>query len=437
MPRQLGSPQIRAAYHFLVAAEREGRVFSFKELQEGSGWAPGNVRVNLSKKLSDFVTKVNGGYKCSGVSTHTEESFCRLCSQNASLARDPHRPSLHPKIEGLVVKAREAALAAVQHYNNPTTVFRSDNYVVLMTIAFTSLFQAIFKRDGVDYTVYEKRTGKAKTVAGGKPMLWDVMHSAKHYEEDSSSPVVENLRFLTKMRHEIEHRALHISEIDVSLCGHCQAMIMNFERILVKEFTSYYSLRTSLTLPLHLSGERPGQTVKAMREIHSKEYEEIKEVVSQFHAGLGDDIVGDPSFCFRVWLIPKSANRAKSSDMSIEFVRLDDCTPQQREQLESAIVALKPYAQLVDIREQYPLGLKALAAELPINEWETRALVWELNLRDDPACCREFRWQSTSTKAFSMQALNILRSEIDRRGDMKDLRKRFSAHEKSRKLSES
>ena len=435
MPRQLGSPQIRATYHFLFAAESDGRIFGLEELQEASGWTQKTTQANLSKKLSDFVSKVDGGYKCRGVSTHTEESFCRLCSQKSALVQDPRRPSLHPKIDGLVVKAREAALAAVQHYNNPTTVFRSDNYVVLMNIAFTSLFQAIFESKRVDYTVYDRRTGKAKRVAGGKPMLWDVIQSAKYYEEDSGSPVVKNLRFLTKIRHEIEHRALHISEIDVSLCGHCQAMLMNFERILVKEFTSYYSLRTSLALPLHLSGDRPDETIEAMREMHRKEYDEIRGIINQFHEQLTDDIMGDPSFCFRVWLIPKSANRAKSSDISIEFVRLDDCTLQQRQQLENAIVAFKPYAQVVDLREQYPLGLKALAAELPINQWETSALIWELKLKEDPACYREFRWQSTSTKAFSKQALKVLRSELDHGVDMEDLRMRFSAYTReSRKL---
>ncbi len=331
-----------------------------------------------------------------------------------------------------MIKAREAALAAVQHYNNPTTVFRSDNYIVLMTIAFTSLFQSVFERDGVDYTVYDRKTGNAKTVAGGKPMLWDVIQSAKHYEEVPNSPVVENIGFLRRIRNEIEHRGFRITGIDVDLCGHCQAMLMNFESILVNEFTPYYSLKTSLALPLHLSGDRPAQTVESTRDVHRKEYEELKSVMNQFHANLEDDVLSDPSFCFRVWLIPKSANRAKSSDMSIEFVRVDDCTPEQREQLENAIVAFKPYAQVVDLREQYPLGVKALADELPINQWETQALIWEIKLRDDPVCYREFRWQSTNAKAFSHQALERLRSELER-VDMADLRKRFSEYGKSRR----
>ena len=45
-------------------------------------------------------------------------------------------------------KARDAALAAVEIYNKPAIDFRAGNYIVLMVIAWTALFHAIFYRRG-------------------------------------------------------------------------------------------------------------------------------------------------------------------------------------------------------------------------------------------------------------------------------------------------
>lgn len=47
--------------------------------------------------------------------------------------------------EDLLKKSREAALAAVQIFNNPNVTFKSETYVVLMIIAWTYLLHAYFR----------------------------------------------------------------------------------------------------------------------------------------------------------------------------------------------------------------------------------------------------------------------------------------------------
>src|ERR1051325_767610 len=134
MARRIGSDKMRRAYQFLTQAEAEGRTFTLDELREASGWSEQTFRAIRSKKIAHLLQRVSGGYQCTGTKTLNEETFCRLCSQSVLWARDPYRPRLNPKVEALVIKAREAALAAVQHYNNPTSMFRSGNYIVLMII---------------------------------------------------------------------------------------------------------------------------------------------------------------------------------------------------------------------------------------------------------------------------------------------------------------
>ena len=47
-----------------------------------------------------------------------------------------------------LAKAKDACLAAVTNYNRPGTAFRTRTYTVLMVIAWTALFHAIFHRRG-------------------------------------------------------------------------------------------------------------------------------------------------------------------------------------------------------------------------------------------------------------------------------------------------
>jgi hypothetical protein len=200
---KIGSPQIRRAYRFLIEAERAGRLLTGADLEAASGWSAKTTKAYLSKKLTPFLRKEAQGLKASGVRQLTEEAFCRWFSQKASLASEPRKPLLDPRTEGLVQKARDAALAAVQHYNNPTTVFRSGNFIVLMFIAYTALFHAVFERRGVAYQELDKKTNRPK-LKNGEPLLWDALRCARVYDPNPTSPMVANLGLLFPIRHKME-----------------------------------------------------------------------------------------------------------------------------------------------------------------------------------------------------------------------------------------
>ena len=215
----------------------------------------------------------------------------------------------------MVLKARDAAFAAVQHYNNPTTAFRSGNYIVLMIIGYTALFHAIFERRGISYVALD-RHGQPRLTSDGEPMLWDALHCARVYDQSPKSPLLANLDLFIPIRHKIEHRFM--PQLDPWIAGHCQSLLMNFERILTTEFTPYYSLNTSLTIALQFSTQRTAEAADALRRMHSAEYEALKEHIHRYEATLPDEIVADPNYAFRVWLVPKTARSARKSDISIE-----------------------------------------------------------------------------------------------------------------------
>ena len=54
----------------------------------------------------------------------------------------------------LLFKSREAALNAIQTFNNPLTTFKTETFIVLMVIAWTYLLHAYYRQEGVEYRYY-------------------------------------------------------------------------------------------------------------------------------------------------------------------------------------------------------------------------------------------------------------------------------------------
>lgn len=351
----VGSPKNRKAYRFLKAIRIDKQSFNLGELLSATGWRKETATQYLSTRLKPFVCRSDKGYKVLDTLPMSEDEFCCLVSQSVSLSRNPLRPQISIECEHRVVKAREAALAAIQNYNNPTATFRTGTYLILMIVAYTSLFHAIFERQGVSYVRRNERRESQK-IAGGD-ILWDALESAQYYAAnyasyylDDQNPkflscMIENIRLLLPIRHVFEHRDM--PPLDATLAAHCQSMLFNFETILHKEFTSYYSINSSLAVTLQFSTVRNDAAIATARRFHSQEYTELKQYINNFHAGLTDDIIENPAFAFRVWLIPKPAKDARKSDISIEYVHLDTSDPDQMAALQQSIVAIKQSIKFV------------------------------------------------------------------------------------------
>ena len=134
----------------------------------------------------------------------------------------------------LLKKSREAALAAVQIFNNPNISFKSESYVVLMIIAWTYLLHAYFRDQKIEYRYCQQN---------GKRRIFDkTKHGAYKYWElerclnDAKSPIdkdtANNLRFLIGLRHEIEHQMT--TRIDDILSARFQACCLNYNEYIKK-----------------------------------------------------------------------------------------------------------------------------------------------------------------------------------------------------------
>ena len=83
----------------------------------------------------------------------------------------------HSEKVDLILKSRDAALFAVQIYNNPLTKFKSESFIVLFVIAWTYLLHAYYRSKGIDYR-YCSIPNKRKVFernADGSVKCWDLI----------------------------------------------------------------------------------------------------------------------------------------------------------------------------------------------------------------------------------------------------------------------
>jgi hypothetical protein len=328
------SQAVVRAYKFLTDHEAGATRFSIADLATYSGWKESSAKTIAAKKLRPFITGAGDSLEVKGIAAYSEDEFVRLLSQRHEVAVDPKNPRLPPEIEALVRKARESALLALQIYNNPTTIFKTEGFIVLMVIAWTALLHAVLKRRGVECH-YKGDAGKPILI-DGDPKMWELAECLREIFKAEQSPVRTNVEFFIGLRNKIEHR--YVPAIDPHVAGECQAMLLNFDDLLSAEFGPYFGIRDSMTLPLQTSTIRSDEQSKALRKLQAGHFEEVKEFVDKFRAGLDSNVGGDQRFAFRVFLVPKVGNHRSSSDLAIEFVKVDSA---QADELGKQIVAVK------------------------------------------------------------------------------------------------
>ena len=107
----------------------------------------------------------------------------------------------------LLLKSQEAALNAIQTFNNPLTTFKAETFIVLMNIAWMYLLHAYYRKLDIDYRYFKQGPTRRKfdrTKHGGF-RYWELDQCLNVDACPLDQPTKQNLRFLIGLRHEIEH----------------------------------------------------------------------------------------------------------------------------------------------------------------------------------------------------------------------------------------
>lgn len=221
----------------------------------------------------------------------------------------------------LVKKSREAALSAVQIFNNPNISFKAEAYIVLMSISWTYLLHAYYREKGVEYRYYEMQGQRKRFHKTGKgaDKHWELERCLNSAESPIDKDAANNLRFLIGLRHEIEHQMT--SRIDDLLSARFQACCLNYNTYLKQFFGDNLGIENHLSFSLQFS------TIDKEQKDQLSEQKglpaNIRSYINDFDANLPDEEYASQKYAYRILFVPKTANRKGQADRVIEFVKSD------------------------------------------------------------------------------------------------------------------
>ncbi|MEM1040788.1 MAG: DUF3644 domain-containing protein [Pseudomonadota bacterium] len=210
----------------------------------------------------------------------------------------------------LLIKAREAMIAAVHTFNSAGLTFRAELYIVTAIIAWTYLLHAYYRREGVDYRYYRTRNGvrEVERTPAGAEKYWDLTRCLNDNRSPIDHGTKQNLEFLIELRHEVEHRSTN--RIDEAVSAKLQACCINFNDAIKTLFGNQYGLETRLPLALQFVTFSPDQ--RALLKAAGSLPAHIETMMDTFHDSLSHDEQADPRFAYRVAFVQKTANRPQS-----------------------------------------------------------------------------------------------------------------------------
>lgn len=221
----------------------------------------------------------------------------------------------------LLQKSKEAALAAVAIFNNPNIMFKAETFIVLMIIAWTYLLHAFYRSKHIEYRYcHSQSNGKRKfdKTKNGAYKFWELERCLNESSSPLDKDTSNNLRFLIGIRHEIEHQMT--TRIDNILSAKFQACCLNYNEYLIKLFNDN-SIQQRLSFSLQFSSISEEQ--KNMLEDRKDLPGNIKSYILNFDQLLSDAEYSSPKYAYRIFFVPKTANRKGQADQVIEFVKAD------------------------------------------------------------------------------------------------------------------
>jgi len=221
----------------------------------------------------------------------------------------------------LIKKSRESALAAIQIFNNPNIMFKSEIFIVLIIIAWTYLLHAYYRDKKRDYRYFKIINGRKKYDKTRRDAFkyWELERCLNENNCPIDKDTANNLRFLIGLRHEIEHQMT--TKIDDHLSARFQACCLNYNQYIKQFFCDQYGVDRHLSFSLQFSSISDEQLNILSDRTDLPAH--IQRYIDGFDGQLTDLEFNSPKYAYRVLFVAKTANTKGQADRVIEFVRAD------------------------------------------------------------------------------------------------------------------
>lgn len=220
----------------------------------------------------------------------------------------------------LVAQSQDAALTAVQIFNNPMVRFKSETFIVLMNIAWMYLLHAHYRASGVEYR-YHRGSGKGRRyerTANASYKYWDLRRCLAAPECPLDNETKKNLDFLIGLRDEITH---HMGPtLDQYASARYQACCLNYNRYLKQLFGDAHGIDRQLSYSIQFTGiSREQLAAPSNADLPSG----VRSYITRFDSELTEDELNSERFAYRMLFVPKLVGKPGQADEVIEFLRSD------------------------------------------------------------------------------------------------------------------
>lgn len=242
---------------------------------------------------------------------------------------------LPKQVKQCLSKALDSALLAVEMYNKPAVKFKSGGFIVLMSIAWTSLFHAVFINNDIKPIYREKNNRRFKKI-DGEYQFWELKTCVKKYfENDVNNPIRLNIEFFIPLRNKLEHKFM--PELDANIFAECQALLLNFDKIVEKEFGVKYCLRETLSFALQMF---PSSRILAMAIKDNKDKKKVVEWIERYRSSISTDVYNSGEFAFKAFLIQVGNHNTKEA-LPIQFYAYDKLSDEDKRNVDRIAALVK------------------------------------------------------------------------------------------------
>ena len=217
----------------------------------------------------------------------------------------------------LLRQSRDAALNAVQTFNNPLTTFKTETFIVLMTIAWTYLLHAYYRGERVEYRYHSMgpKRRRFERTGSGEFKYWDLQRCLREQKCPLDEPTRHNLHFLIGLRNEIEHH--QSTGTDSRFSGRYLACCLNYERYICQLFGERYTLGSQTAFTMRF---RDVESARTHRESPSPLPANVSRYVQDFDGELSEEDLRSPHFRRRFLFVPVATSKRAQADEVVEFV---------------------------------------------------------------------------------------------------------------------
>ena len=293
------------------------------------------------------------------------------------------------KTKSILNSSIDSALLAVEVYNKPRTEFRTEAFISLMIIAWTRLFHAYYNRTiGHKYFYRKKSSGRYETI-DGKRKAWELRTCIAKYEKLNDC-IKANLELFIRLRNKIEHRHIDKKELDILLFGECQALLYNYESLLLELFGQDYALNENIVYSLQFSTLRQEDQLRANKRALSADLADLKKFIDAYRTSLPAQVFNSQEYSIKLLQIPKISNTNRS-DVAIEFVKWDALSDEDKRSYEKLTTIIKdrivkqPVVNMGGMKPGKILGLVREKTGSHFSHYDHKCLYVIFGVRPDPS----------------------------------------------------